>query len=76
MQITINQINAIANAIGAEYEAETVGMDFATRMSTGNSAARARVFARYPESVVDGYLASERQDDRNSAAASDTRGTF
>jgi hypothetical protein len=42
MQITINQINAIANAIGAEYEAETAGMDFATRMSTGNSAARAR----------------------------------
>ncbi len=76
MAITINQINAIATEIEEEYRMETAGMDFATYMSTSNSSARSRVFVRYPKSVVDGYLASERQDDRNNAAASNTKGTF
>jgi len=66
----------IATEISKEFAAEIAGMDFAARMSTSNSAARARVFARCPKSLVDAYLAAERADDRKSAAASDTRGTY
>lgn len=74
--ISTDKINAIANEIAAEYSTEGAGMDLATRMSTGNSAARARVFARYPKCIVEGYIATERQDDRNNAAASGAEGTF
>lgn len=73
---TVNQLSAIDQAIMEEYRIETANMDFATRMATSNTSARQRAFNRFPQAVVDAYLALEREDDRRNAAASDTKGTY
>ena len=72
MVITINQINAIANAIGEEYNKRR-RME---RLTANDAAIRATVFANYPKAVVDAYVADERNEHARDAAKSDTKGTF
>lgn len=72
MTITVNQINAIAQGISDEYNK----LPRMERLTANDAAIRAKVFANYPQSVVDAYIANERYQHAQDASHSDTIGTF
>ena len=73
MTLSANQFHAILYAIDAEQKKLTT----AEYMAPGSDrAVRARVFAQFPASAVQAFLAEERRLHNQDAATTDTRGTY